>query len=124
VLDDVFRCRAVVLQHVLDQIDAPARRIELIAQQHIGRTGRGAEAAVHAGAQDFFGFRDLRIGELRQGEGGLHALFAPQSLPSCADLIRASIILSKTMDCRVKPGNDHRGSRRIFITLPPTSGLG
>jgi hypothetical protein len=35
----------------------------------------------------------------------------PQSRSSCADLIRASILLlkmyfTKVMDCRVKPGND------------------
>ena len=45
--------RPVVLQHVLDQIDAPARLIEFVAEQHIGRTGRGAKPAMHAGAQDF-----------------------------------------------------------------------
>ena len=27
---------------------------------------------MHAGAQDLVGFRDVRIGELREGEGGLH----------------------------------------------------
>jgi hypothetical protein len=27
---------------------------------------------------------------------------------SCAGLTRASILLRKTMDCRVKPGNDDR----------------
>ena len=75
VLDDLARRRPVVLQHVLDQVDAPARRIELVAEQHIGRAGRGAEAAMHAGAQDLVGFRDVRIGELREGEGGLHRIF-------------------------------------------------
>ena len=40
------------LQHVLDQVDAAARAVELVAEQHIGRAGRGAEAAMHAGAQD------------------------------------------------------------------------
>ena len=72
VQDDLCRRRTVVLQHVLDEVDAPARRIELVAVEHIGRTGRGAEAAMHAGAQDLFRFRDIRIGELREGEGGLH----------------------------------------------------
>ncbi len=63
---DLGRRRPVVLQHVLDEIDAPARRIELVAVEHIGRTGRGAEAAMHAGAQDFFRFRNVRIGKLRE----------------------------------------------------------
>ncbi len=63
----------LVLQHVLDQVDAPARRIELVAEQHVGRAGGGAEAAMHAGAQDLLRLRDLRVGELGEGEQGLHA---------------------------------------------------
>ena len=68
-----------VLQHLLDQVDAPARGIELVAEQHIGRTGRGAEAAMHAGAQDFLRFGGLRVGKLGEGEGGLHV----RRLPTC-----------------------------------------
>ncbi len=71
-LDHVGRRRPVILQHVLDQVDAAARRIELVAQQHIGRTGRGAEAAMDAGAQDLVGFRGGRIGKLSEREMGLH----------------------------------------------------
>ena len=71
--DDLLVGRAAVLQHVLDQVDAPARRIELVAQRHIGRAGGGAEAAMHAFAQDLLRFRDMRIGELGKGEIGLHA---------------------------------------------------
>ena len=59
VLDDLGGRRPVVLQHVLDQVDAAARGIELVAEQHIGRAGRGAEAAMHAGAQDLVGLRDV-----------------------------------------------------------------
>jgi hypothetical protein len=29
---------------------------------------------------------------------------------SCAGLTRASIVISKMMDCRVKPGNDSLGT--------------
>ena len=54
------------------RVDAAARRIQLIAEQHIGRTGRGAEAAMHAGAQDLVGFGDGRIGELGEREMRLH----------------------------------------------------
>jgi hypothetical protein len=64
--------RLVVLQHVLDEVDPTARTVELVAQQHIGRTGRGAEAAMDASPEDRLGGRDVRIGELRQGEVGLH----------------------------------------------------
>ena len=63
---------AIVLQHLLDQVDAPARRIEFVAEQHIGRARRLAEAAMHAGAQNLVGHRDVGIGELREGETGLH----------------------------------------------------
>jgi hypothetical protein len=72
VLDHLFVRRPVVLQHVLDEVDPAARRVELIAERHIGRAGRRAEAAVHAFADDAFGFGDSGIGELRRGEGGLH----------------------------------------------------
>ena len=48
VLDDVLRRRAVILQHVLDEIDPPPGAVEFVAEQDIGRTGRGAEAAMHA----------------------------------------------------------------------------
>ena len=71
------RRRPVVLKHVLDEVDASARRIELVAVEHIGRAGRGAEAAMNAGAEDFFRFRHGRIGKLRQGKGCLHARRPP-----------------------------------------------
>src|SRR5262249_23572184 len=76
-LDHLGRGRSVVLQHVLDEVDAPPRAVELVAEQHVGRTGRGAEAAVHAGAQNLFGRADIRVGELSLSEVRLH-----QS-PSC-----------------------------------------
>ena len=66
------RRRPVVLQHVLDQVDAAARAIELVAEQHEGRARRRAEAAVHALAQHRFRLGDLRVGELREGKVGLH----------------------------------------------------
>ena len=72
VRDDLGGRRRIVLQHLLDQVDAAARRIELVAQQHIGRAGRLAEAAMHAGAQNIVRHRDVGIGELGEGEIGLH----------------------------------------------------
>ena len=71
-LDHLRRRRLVLFQHLLDQIDAAARAIEFVAEQHIGRTGRGAEPAMHAGAQDLVGFRDIGIGELGEREFGFH----------------------------------------------------
>ena len=64
--------RAIALQHRLDEVDAPARAVALVAQQHEGRAGRRAEAAMHALAQDLLAARCLRIGQLGQGEVGLH----------------------------------------------------
>ena len=40
------------LEHLFDQINAPARAIEFIAQQLIGRTGRIAKSAVHTFADN------------------------------------------------------------------------
>ncbi len=48
----LHRGRAVALQHRLDEIDAAARTVALVAQQHEGRARGGAEAAMHALAQD------------------------------------------------------------------------
>ena len=64
--------RAIALEHRLDEVDASARAVALVAQQQEGRAGRGAEAAMHALAQDVLAARGLRIGELGQGEVGLH----------------------------------------------------
>ena len=70
--DFLLRRRPVALQHRLDEIDAAARAVALVAQQHEGRTGGGAEAAMHALAQDVLAARVLGIGKLGQGEVGLH----------------------------------------------------
>src|SRR4029077_10475027 len=70
---DHLACRpGVLLQHLLDQVDPPARAVQFVAEQHIGRTGRGAEAAMHAGAQDLVGLGDIGIGKLGEAEFGLH----------------------------------------------------
>jgi hypothetical protein len=42
-------------EHLFDQIDAPARPVELIAEQLESRAGRGAETAVHTAAQNRVG---------------------------------------------------------------------
>ncbi len=63
---------AGVFQHVLDEIYPPARAIQFVAQQHESRTGRGAEAAMHAGAQNPVRLGDVGVGKLRLTEEGLH----------------------------------------------------
>ena len=65
------------LHHLLDQVDAPPRAVALVAQQLIGGAGRGAEAAVHAAAQDALG-RDA-VGRVLEpiGEVGFHRMGEP-----------------------------------------------
>ena len=80
-LDHLLRRRPAFFQHLLDEVDAAARAIEFVAEQHIGRAGRGAEPAMHAGAQDLVGFRDIGIGELGEAEFGFHAAGSRVSRP-------------------------------------------
>ena len=47
-------------EHLLDEVDAPARAVELVAQQLVSRTGGVAHAAMHTGAQDGVGLDALR----------------------------------------------------------------
>ena len=65
-LDHLARWWPILLQHLFDQVDPAAWAIELVAEQHIGRTSRGAEPAMHAGAQNLVGFRNIGIGQLRE----------------------------------------------------------
>src|SRR5208282_6807620 len=58
------------LKHLLDKVDAPARTVEFVAEQLVGWTGRGAEAAMHAGAQNRLGFAALRGVPDESGEMG------------------------------------------------------
>ena len=71
-LDRLFIRRAALFQHVLHQVDAPARAVEFVAQHRVGRASRGAEAAMHAGAQHFVRPLDRRVFQLFGGKGGLH----------------------------------------------------
>ena len=59
-------------QHLLDEVDAAARPVQLVAQQLVGGAGGGAKAAVHALAQDGFGFLAVGAGCVFGGELGLH----------------------------------------------------
>ena len=62
----------VAFEHLLDQVDASARSIELVAEQLISRARGGAEATMHALAQDRV--RLLAFGRVLDeiGERGLH----------------------------------------------------
>ena len=50
-----FGARGFAFEYLLDQINAATRAVEFIAEQLIGRAGRGAKAAMHAGPQDGLG---------------------------------------------------------------------
>src|SRR3546814_19840260 len=56
----------VVLEHVLHQVNAPARAVEFIAKQNIGGTGGGAETAMHAFADHCFRCPHRRRSEERR----------------------------------------------------------
>src|SRR5258706_9348007 len=66
--------RRIALKHMLHQYDAPARAVPLVAQNQIGRTGRGAEAAMHASAQRLFRLLHMRIGQLFRAECRAHQM--------------------------------------------------
>src|ERR1700722_11310 len=111
VLDDFRRRRAVFFQHLLDEIDSAARTIEFIPQQDVGRAGRGAEPAMHAGPQDLVGFGNIGIGELRQAEFGLHAA-DPEEAPGRA--IRPRL--------RMPFGSKLRRTRSLKAATPSLAG--
>ena len=64
--------RLAAFEHLLDQIDAPARTVELVAQELIRRARREAEAAMHARAQDRVGLAAVGRVADEIGERGLH----------------------------------------------------
>ncbi len=71
-LDHFLVGGAVVLQHVLDEIDAPARTVEFVANQNVSRTGRVAETAMDARAKNLVRRGDAGVGELGERKAGLH----------------------------------------------------
>ena len=68
------RRHLALLEHLLHEVDAAARAVALVAGEHIGRAGRGAETAMDATPQDRIGAGDGRIGELDVSETCLHGL--------------------------------------------------
>ncbi len=78
VLDRFRRDLPALFEHVLDQVDAAARAVEFVAEQHVGRAGRGAEPAMHAIPQDLFRLRGIGVGELGQREFGLQRFSFPE----------------------------------------------
>ena len=65
-----FRRGLHAFKHLLDEINAPTRAVEFIAEQLVSRASRRAKTAVHTLAQNAFGLRTLgrvfdKVGELR-----------------------------------------------------------
>ena len=60
------------LERLLHEIDAASRAVVLVAEEQIGWTGRGAEAAVHALAEDRVGFAPFGRVADKLGQSGLH----------------------------------------------------
>ena len=102
-LDHLRRRRAVLFQHLLDQVDPPARAIELVAEQHIGRTGRGAEPAMHAGAQDLVGYGDIGIGELREREFGFHVAATSSIRPRLRMILGSKLWRTRWLSAATPP---------------------
>ena len=69
---------AAGFQHILDQVDAPARAVEFVAQHLIGGAGRRAEPAMHAGPQDLVCPLDAGVLKLFGGEICLHQPIIPR----------------------------------------------
>jgi hypothetical protein len=59
-------------QHLLDQVNASARTVELVSEELVRRTRGRAKAAVHAVAQDRFCFATFGRVLDEWGEMGLH----------------------------------------------------
>lgn len=71
VMHGLFVRRPTLFQHGADQVDAAARGIVLVAAQHIGWASGGAEAIMHAGAQNTVGLCNLGLCQLLRCKRGL-----------------------------------------------------
>ena len=101
------------LKQILDEIDAAARAVALVAVRDIGRAGRGAEAAMHARAQNAFEFADVRIGERLGGELGLHE-FPSNAVVHAAeiqDAVRIEALLHAAAQPQAQSGRAARTPR-------------
>ncbi|ABA49505.1 hypothetical protein BURPS1710b_3344 [Burkholderia pseudomallei 1710b] len=102
------------LEHLLDQVDASARAVELVAEQLVGRAGRGAEAAVHAPAQDRVGV--VAVGRVADeiGEVRLHRALEIGVEPAAVeDARRIERRLQAAVDF-----HQRRGQRREHARAP------
>src|ERR1700686_2841534 len=93
-----MRCRHArggrALEHLLDEIDASARSIELVAQKLVRRTGGIAETAMHASADD--GLRALRAARREElwRKLSMHGQRSAYSRPGLRILCGSNLLLS------------------------------
>src|SRR3984893_15483884 len=128
-LDHLRPRRLVLLQHLLDQVDPAARAIELVTEQHIGRAGRRAEAAMYAGAQDLVGLGDIGIGKLGEREFGLHVVPPRVKRPRLRMLLGSKLARTRSLRAASPPGCGWNTSTllrtasdaRISVAWPPAA---
>ena len=96
-----LRGRRRAFEHLLDEVDAPARAVELVAQELVGRAGRGAEPAVDAATQDGVGFPALGRVPDECGERGLHGESEIRIHPAAVqDALRVEVRLQPPVQAR------------------------
>src|SRR5215813_3937588 len=100
-LDHLARRGLVLFEHILDQINSAARRIEFVAQQDVGRASRRAESAVNAGAQDLLGGYELRILQLCERERGLHCQTPAHMRPGLSTPFGSKLSFTRLAKARV-----------------------
>ena len=115
---------AAGLEQVLDEVDAAARAVALVAEGDIGRAGRCAEAAMHARTQDAFEFANVRIGERFGGELGLQARLRTGVSASILCAPRAPTTMLRMVPLPRCAGEDKRAATVAVWNPPPQGGGG
>ena len=77
----------LAFQHLLHEVDAAARPVELVAQELVRRARRRAKAAMHARAQDGVGLAAFARVAILGGEVGLHQSFGNKT-PAVENALR------------------------------------
>ena len=90
--------RLLAFEHLLDQVDAAARAIELVAEQLVGGACGVAEAAVHTLAQDGLGLAAFGGVHEFGRELGLHWLQVRIKPAAVEDARRIELTLEFTLD--------------------------
>ena len=73
-LDHLLACGLLILEHILDEVNSPARTVEFISQQQIGRACGGTKTTMNASTENFLRFTHVRLGKRDQREVRLHGI--------------------------------------------------